>query len=487
VIVLVTAPIMEPLTGVAELHLGLGLAAAAAAAAAAILGDIAARVSGDTRSAWIGAAVALYCLVVLPSTTLWPHSGSGDVVIGTARVTGFLIVTVALLAALRPPAKGGPGVGWVATGAGVTLMLAAVEVAALFPTALPGVLAPGALSRIILLAWCGLALAGMVIGYRRDSLALTGIFLGLATLAAAHLYRIVAGLAVRQADLVFDGVRLLGLLVVLTGMIKLTTRGVRTLHSEQLRHQEELRIASVHIRRAGERAQERDHELRNGLAVMSGITQLLSAPVEFPEREQLRAAVLRELARLAQMIDSENPPSDGHGYDVGRVLRDLVVVRRATGASISLELSPDLRAMGTPAVLAQVVTNLLANCARHAPASPVRIRAGPCGSRTIVEVSDDGRGLPPGQESLVLERGVRHPSTGGSGLGLHVSRQLLDSEGGVIRFAPNRNGCTAVVELRRAPTEIRHSENSRVPLGVSETAPGPFPTGTPRQTGGLAS
>jgi two-component system OmpR family sensor kinase len=87
-------------------------------------------------------------------------------------------------------------------------------------------------------------------------------------------------------------------------------------------------------------------------------------------------------------------------------------------------------------VVAQVVTNLLANCARHAPGSRIEVRARHDDGFLVVEVYDDGPGAPAGSEETLVEEGVTGAVTGGSGLGLSVSRRLLAAQGGGMRVLP---------------------------------------------------
>ncbi|MGH3924842.1 MAG: sensor histidine kinase, partial [Pseudonocardiaceae bacterium] len=73
--------------------------------------------------------------------------------------------------------------------------------------------------------------------------------------------------------------------------------------------------------------------------------------------------------------------------------------------------------------------------------------------RVVIEVTDDGPGLPPGRTAELLEPGMRGPSSTGTGLGLHVSAELASRHGGVIRLMPapaDGRGCTVVVELPSA-------------------------------------
>lgn len=98
-------------------------------------------------------------------------------------------------------------------------------------------------------------------------------------------------------------------------------------------------------------------------------------------------------------------------------------------------------------MLAQVVSNLLANCDRHAHGTAVVIRAFRRGDRAVVEVADDGPGIPPDVAEAVLRRGVRQGSGAGEGLGLHISRQLVEGVGGALRVLAAERGCVVEVEL----------------------------------------
>ena len=88
----------------------LTLAAAAAGAAAAILAGVAARLTGDPRPSWIAAALVLYCLIVLPWSTV--AAVELDVVHRASRLVAYLGALVA--AAARHPAAADPAVRGVA-------------------------------------------------------------------------------------------------------------------------------------------------------------------------------------------------------------------------------------------------------------------------------------------------------------------------------------------------------------------------------------
>lgn len=208
---------------------------------------------------------------------------------------------------------------------------------------------------------------------------------------------------------------------------------------------------------------ERDHELRNLVAGLSGAAYVLSA-LEFDtsaldtsgldtsgldtsgEGRRLLVAAHAELSRLQEMLGGRR--AEGPWLTaVGPVLRDLAAVHGASGTVVHVVVEGDPVAAVEGSTLAQVVANLLVNCARHAPGATVWMRARRTGDRVCIEVADDGPGLPTGAGEALLLRGVRGPRSAGSGLGLTITADLLCASGGSIALRSPGRGVTAVVEL----------------------------------------
>jgi signal transduction histidine kinase len=128
--------------------------------------------------------------------------------------------------------------------------------------------------------------------------------------------------------------------------------------------------------------------------------------------------------------------------DVTLVMANVIEATRAMGSMLAVLVASSKR-------LAQVITNLLNNAAQHAPGSSVRISALQESGHVVVRVRDFGR-VPAGQGAAVFERGVRDRWSRGSGLGLHISRDLLAGDGGTISIGPSTpdySGCTVVMRV----------------------------------------
>jgi len=87
-------------------------------------------------------------------------------------------------------------------------------------------------------------------------------------------------------------------------------------------------------------------------------------------------------------------------------------------------------------LIERVLVNLLENAAKYTPAgSTVRLAAITSGKDLLVSVSDDGPGLPKGQEESIFEkftRGARESATSGVGLGLAICRAIIEAHQGRI-------------------------------------------------------
>jgi two-component system OmpR family sensor kinase len=433
----------------------LALAAVAVGVMCAVLAALIGRLISDERVVWIGVALALYSVVAIPAATVGMTVDRGVTVIGNVRLGAHVcVVLLLLIAAFWPRLRDRCGGGRRALLSAVVLCALCAGLGLVFPSASIAVTTAQPVRIVVAL---GAVVAGAslaVLGWRPYSPAHSWIGLGCAVIGLAHLGRVVLSGEVMSPQLSFLVLRLLGLGVVLLGLGVLALWALRSIDGAQV-DQEELR-SELH------RTAEQRHELRNGLAGLAGAADLLEAGGD--ESDVLRAAVAAEVGRLEELLrrPGGRPPRLRGEYSVEDVLRQQTVIRRSGGMDVRFDSEPDLCAVGTPHTLAQVLTNVLANCAAHAADSPVRIQASRRGGSVVVRVTDFGPGVEGGSEAAVFEAGERRRGSPGQGLGLHISRRLLSAEGGAIeiRSAHGCPGCTVLIHLAGAGSAAAVSEGA---------------------------
>lgn len=434
----------------------LTLVAAGLGAASALCALVSYRLTGDPRPAWISAALALYGLFILPlsSVTLTdPRNASGRV----ASLIMFLTALVIMLLSIRPPSRLGAWGGWF-----ILLVGGAVGALVLSLPSTPATLAfaQGRITPIVaLFGWTAVSLVFLIDGYRITNPRRARLGLGLLVMAVALLYRETLGTAT-PTDTVYPALRVVGMTVVLVALLQVVQRSVSTLQSDYDQVQTRLARVAEMLESTTEVSAERDHDLKNGLVALAGIVHVLSSSDGDAEGERFRQLLLGELARLRHILETpvseQAPPppdDDGTGHLVGPVLESIVGVRMMQ-QDIELQTEGDLFAATEPSVTERIVTNLLANCDRHAPGAPVVVRGRPGANGTVViEVRDHGPGLPAGSEDAVFDRGVRDESAGGRGLGLSICREMAENSGGSLQLRTVHDpvGCLAVLTLPSVP------------------------------------
>jgi CheY-like chemotaxis protein len=134
------------------------------------------------------------------------------------------------------------------------------------------------------------------------------------------------------------------------------------------------------------------------------------------------------------------------------------------GQTLALELRSRRRVTGDPVRLQQVVTNLLRNAIRFTPAGGrITLATRDAGDRTTLTVTDTGEGFEPELLATMFEpfeQGVRSAAEGGLGLGLAITKGLVEAHGGTITATsagPDRGARFAVTfpSSKPSPKTIR--------------------------------
>jgi two-component system sensor histidine kinase ChvG len=235
------------------------------------------------------------------------------------------------------------------------------------------------------------------------------------------------------------------------------------------------------------------HELKNPLTSLRSALETLPKVNRDHSRDRLIAIMQHDVRRLDRLIsdisdasrlDAELARGEAGPVDVAALLRAVVSMAQDSsrgGARVELSIpvrrgknaSVDYFVLGHDSRLAQVVTNLIDNaCSFSEPGGIVRValertsaRKEPEGKQfvhnVVVTVDDDGPGIPPHALERIFERFYTdRPSQGfgqNSGLGLSISRQIVEAHGGRI-WACNRQ-----VELARVPVgPPEHSDSDEI-------------------------
>ncbi|MFT3973437.1 MAG: sensor histidine kinase [Amaricoccus sp.] len=249
--------------------------------------------------------------------------------------------------------------------------------------------------------------------------------------------------------------------------------------SSQLRgYARALETATVELREANEALKSLDHlkddfmssvthELRTPLTSIRALSEVMRDTPDIgpAERDEFLRIIVSETERLGRLVNQvldlakiESGHAEWHSTDVD--LRTIILdaaravseLFRERGARLDLALPdtvPTLRA--DPDRLTQVMLNLLSNAAKFVPdaGGRVEVRLRPEPDALVVEVADNGPGVPLADQATVFEKfrqgGDALTRPAGTGLGLPISRQIVDHLGGRmwLESEPGRGACFA--------------------------------------------
>jgi heavy metal sensor kinase len=191
------------------------------------------------------------------------------------------------------------------------------------------------------------------------------------------------------------------------------------------------------------------HELRTPLTVMRGELENLvqDARLTLETREAL-GSVLEEVGRLVGIVeglfalsrlDAGELPAPYQPVDLGELASttagQMALLAEDKHVNITCYAQPGVSVEGDPARLKQVIVNLLDNAIKYTPAGGrVRLSVTHSGADAVLEVSDDGIGIPEEALAHVFKRfyrvdGSRSREQGGAGLGLSIVESICSAHG----------------------------------------------------------
>ena len=207
------------------------------------------------------------------------------------------------------------------------------------------------------------------------------------------------------------------------------------------------------------------HELRTPLTSIRGYLELLlEESGDFtPEQTRFLGVVDRNSERLLDLvgdllflaqIDAGKLAIEHELVDLGALLEDSAEALRPIAESRGIELvtsiAPLPNRIGDGTRLGQVLNNLLSNALKFTPeGGRVSVSLHADGDSTVVEVEDNGVGIPSAEQDRLFERFFRsskatQAAIPGTGLGLAITKAIVEGHGGRISVASEENVGTSV-------------------------------------------
>ncbi len=218
------------------------------------------------------------------------------------------------------------------------------------------------------------------------------------------------------------------------------------------------------------------HELRTPLTSMMGFLEMIregEAGELTDDQQRFLAIVYRSSERLQRLVgdllfvarlDASGLQLQFEPVEVGEIVREAAesvgALARARELDLRLELAPLPAITGDRERLSQLVANLLSNAIKFTPAGGhITLRTFVHDRRVVIEVEDDGVGIPADEQERLFQRFFRSSTATeqaipGTGLGLVISRAIADGHGGTIDVRSEAGaGACFHVELPLDPEE----------------------------------
>ena len=188
------------------------------------------------------------------------------------------------------------------------------------------------------------------------------------------------------------------------------------------------------------------HDLKTPLAAALGHARMIAAENLSPAGRRRLAVIETQIQRMSTLIDSyllggavRSDIAVGHAGDVVlQVTREIEPLLQRAGVVLGLVVDHDVPPCRcAPEALHRVLVNVLRNAIDASVSGgsiDCRVGAG-AANEVFIEIRDNGSGIPPVVLERLFQRGCTTKSAqGGHGLGLAISRELLQHEGGNIRI-----------------------------------------------------
>ena len=242
---------------------------------------------------------------------------------------------------------------------------------------------------------------------------------------------------------------------------KMTRAASKAGHSMACLREERLSDAEAQLRRLQSVGAKVAHELKNPLASIKGLCQLVARTPESERTQERLAVVASEISRMETILNEylsfSRPLEDlrPETLDVSAIARDVldVLAGRADQAGVTMTLDGSATVVrGDSRRLKEALINLVANALEATPnGGTVTLRMRNGGTAVVLEVRDSGRGITPEDlERIGTSFFTTRPN--GTGLGVVLAQGVINQHGGTLTYASTvGHGTTATITLPVKP------------------------------------
>ncbi len=221
--------------------------------------------------------------------------------------------------------------------------------------------------------------------------------------------------------------------------------------TERLRDRERL-VRSERLALVGQLLAQVTHEVRNPLNAISLHAELLADELRAPEQQALLATVVTEIRRLEAVTEryldlARRRAPELAPEDAGALARSVVALEQERLRRLGVEVAVSAEELGSVEVDGNVLRRALLNLVRNAAeagAQHIRVQVARELSSLLVVVTDDGPGLDAATAARVFDPFFSTKARG-TGLGLAVTREEIEDQGGSIALTTAEGGGAAFV------------------------------------------
>ncbi|APU40572.1 ATP-binding protein [Streptomyces sp. TN58] len=215
-------------------------------------------------------------------------------------------------------------------------------------------------------------------------------------------------------------------------------------------------------------AADASHQLRTPLTALSMRLEEITVTEDLETVREEATIALTQVERLTDVVQrlltNSRDPRTGSAvpFDLDEVVKQQIEewrpAYRSAGRAIVRSGKQGVRAVGTPGAVSQVLATLVENALMHGGGT-VALRTRVIGNQAVLEVTDEGPGVPPDLGNRIFERAISGRNS--TGIGLAVARDLAEADGGRLELLQTQPPVFALFLSRTAPEPARAEKTVR--------------------------